>query len=74
MTKLAQIFNDTEVEVKVSGHEITQSDIVRVLGKAQSEILNADRVRGQELIHTIPVPITYLSVRLLHSIRSNGFL
>jgi cell division protein FtsA len=43
------------VDVQISGHEITQGDVTRALGKAQDKVLSVDSVSGQELIHTIPV-------------------
>jgi cell division protein FtsA len=37
--------------VRISGHEVTDNDIMRALGKAQERVASAD----YELIHTIPV-------------------
>ncbi len=38
-------------DISVSGHEITENDILRVLSKAQDQVLSED----YELIHTIPI-------------------
>lgn len=44
-----------QVDLQISGHEITQGDMTRALGQAQDKVLHSDVARGQELIHTIPV-------------------